>query len=68
MKNPALENVPGAGSSMLEVSSNQLMDFGKKLVANPIGIGWYTSRLVCTIVMDIVPAAIAGDAGAALRS
>eukprot|EP00961_Rhodomonas_salina_P065303 878482-Rhodomonas_salina.1 len=49
MKNPVLENVPGAGSSMLQVSSNPLMDFGKRLVANPIGVGWYTSWLVGTI-------------------
>eukprot|EP00961_Rhodomonas_salina_P230856 3119609-Rhodomonas_salina.1 len=68
MKNQVLENVPGAGSALLEVRPNPLMDFGKRLVANPIGVAWYTSRLVGTIMMDIVPAAIAGDAGAALRS
>ena len=68
MRVPLLEKVPDAGMAMIQMSPHPLLATFKSINGNPIGGAWWVSNVVSSIIMDIIPPAVRGDAGAAFRS
>ena len=68
MNVPLVDKISTKAMKLIQMSPNALLGTGKSLVGSPIGVAWWVSIVVNGVIMDIIPAAVRGDAGGAFRS